>query len=46
MYRSMSRRNIPKIVTNEDLELSLALGEKIEEELAIIAKEKGRKGNR
>ena len=46
MYRSMSRRNIPKIVTNEDLELSLALGEKIDEELATIAKEKGRKGNR
>ena len=46
MYRNMSRRKPPVIKNNAELELQIAFGEKIEEELAELVNSKGRKGNR
>ena len=46
MYRNMSRRKPPVIKNNAELELQIAFGEKVEEELAELVNSKGRKGNR
>lgn len=46
MYRNMSRRKPPVIKNNTDLELQLAFGEKIDEELEELVSTKARRGNR
>lgn len=46
MYRNMSRRKPPVIKSNAELELQIAFGEKIDEELAELVNTKARKGNR
>lgn len=42
----MSRRKPPVIKNNTELELQIAFGEKIDEELEELVNSKGRKGNR
>lgn len=46
MYRNMSRRKPPVIKNDTDLELQLALSEKIDEELEELVSTKARRGNR